>query len=292
MGRTIPAPAGGRSDCVRDACGAPRRPDTPFDTALFLPPDSRPMTPKEPVRHTTEIAGLPIHYREWPGDGKDRDLVLLLHGFLDHGGTFGPLVAAAAAKLARARVIAPDFRGHGRSGWVAPYDYYYFSDYIGDTVRLLRRFDYERLALVGHSMGGSVALMLAGAWPELVQALVLLEGLGPPHQEPAAAVAQLRVWVEQVDAVRSRPPRGMPSVAEAAKRLCTLNRRLDPSLAYDLAREGTQAAADGRVHWTFDPLHRTRTPVIFDATRAKAFYRAVRCPTLLVEGELGYSPPW
>lgn len=43
-------------------------------------------------------------------------------------------------------------------------------------MRLLRRFDHERLALVGHGMGGSVACILAGAGPELVHAVALLEG--------------------------------------------------------------------------------------------------------------------
>jgi pimeloyl-ACP methyl ester carboxylesterase len=239
----------------------------------------------DPQSRRVEIDGFAIHYWEWlPAQGDAAaDLVVLLHGFLDHGYTFAPMVAAARARFT-ARLVAPDFRGHGRSGRVGPGGYYYFPDYIGDTWRLIERIPHRRLAVVGHSMGGSVAWMLGGAWPARVSAMVLMEGLGPPDFPSEDSAALLRQWVESVDRVRAHPPRSMATVEDAATRLRQANPLLPESIALDLARTGTERAIDGGLIWAFDPLHRTPSPLPFSLRRARAFWSAITCPVLHVLG--------
>jgi pimeloyl-ACP methyl ester carboxylesterase len=70
----------------------------------------------------------------------------------------------------RWRVFALDLRGNGRSGW-AP-GRYRLEDFTEDTVAFIRQLD-KPVVLVGHSLGGAVALMAAALCPEKVKALII-----------------------------------------------------------------------------------------------------------------------
>jgi len=70
----------------------------------------------------------------------------------------------------RWHVYAMDLRGNGRSGWVA--GHYRLTDFTGDTVSFLRQLNAPAV-LVGHSLGGAVALMAAAQCPEKVKALII-----------------------------------------------------------------------------------------------------------------------
>lgn len=79
------------------------------------------------------------------------------------------------------RCIAPDMRGFGASE--APAGNYAVSDYAADAAELIRTFEIETFALVGHSMGGKIALALAAENPPGLQSLILLAP-SPPTPEP------------------------------------------------------------------------------------------------------------
>ena len=105
-----------------------------------------------------------------PSDG---DPVLLLAGadspgFRWTGAVVDPLVAAGH------RVIRYDHRDCGRSSRIAPSDPYLLIDLAGDVVALLAALGIERVHLVGRSMGGTVAQVLALDHPRVVRSLTLL----------------------------------------------------------------------------------------------------------------------
>src|SRR5262245_47174457 len=83
--------------------------------------------------------------------------LLLLHGIFDAGSTWD----LAAGPLSRAGhdVIAPDLRGFGKSDWIGPGGYYHFPDYVADIAALVDELNPARLGVVGHSLGGNVALL-------------------------------------------------------------------------------------------------------------------------------------
>jgi pimeloyl-ACP methyl ester carboxylesterase len=130
-----------------------------------------------------------------------------------------------------------------------------------------------------------VASMYAGTFPDRVSALILLEGFGPPAGEPGDMPSRVRQWIEEVSRTRARAPRSLPDLDAAAARLQAGNPRLDPATARRLAQDGTVPAPDGGVLWSFDPLHRTRSPQPFLLAQAEAFWRNIRCPTTLVVAE-------
>jgi pimeloyl-ACP methyl ester carboxylesterase len=225
--------------------------------------------------------GLNYHVLEW-GDPEAEHTVLLLHGFLDHAWTWENVVDAGLG-AAGWRVVAPDLRGHGDSDWIGPGGYYHFADYIADVHALVHALQPRSLSLVGHSMGGSVAAYFAGAFPERVRKLALLEGLGPPQSRDTAPERMQR-WVHAWKAARERAPKSYATVEEAAARLVEHDPLLPRELALKLAEKGTAPALGGRVRFKHDPLHATPGPIGFHLMFAREFWQGVACPTLVVMG--------
>ena len=95
-------------------------------------------------------------------------------------------------------VIAPDLRGFGESDRVGAGGYYHFPDYVADVAALIEALAPARLAVVGHSMGGTIAALYAGVAPTRVERLVLIEGIGPPAMDPAAAVDRMAAWLRDL----------------------------------------------------------------------------------------------
>lgn len=231
-----------------------------------------------------EANGLTHHVLVWNERARNKGTVVLLHGFLDLSWSFERLATRLAARY---HVVAPDFRGHGDSGRVGAGGYYYFPDYTADLARLLPQVARERVNLVGHSMGGMVATHYTGAFPDKVARLVLLEGIGPPTGDAEQAPEQLLQHIQTVDEARARALRPLPSIDAATERLRKTHPRLDARWARLLAERATHPAPDGPPGsrlWKFDPLHRTRSPLIFQASQFAVFARRIRCPVLLVNG--------
>ncbi|WP_344173988.1 alpha/beta fold hydrolase [Pilimelia columellifera] len=99
--------------------------------------------------------------------------MVLLHGLGEDERGWGPVLPALAA---RHRVYALDFRGHGRSAHPGEYSFELMRD---DVIAFLETIDVTRCVLVGHSMGGTVAILLAQKAPHLLTHLVLEDVTAP-----------------------------------------------------------------------------------------------------------------
>ena len=85
------------------------------------------------------------------------------------------------------RAVAFDFRGHGRSDPATNGDYS-IAGMASDISAVVDSLGLERFVLVGHSMGGGAALAYAGAHPERVAGLLLLDPIGDAKQISPAGV--------------------------------------------------------------------------------------------------------
>jgi pimeloyl-ACP methyl ester carboxylesterase len=225
--------------------------------------------------------GLDHHVLQW-GDGGS-PTALIVHGFQDAAATWDDVAAALAA--AGMRVLVPDMRGFGDGPRVPRGAYYHFPDYVADIAGLVGRLaGAAPVFLIGHSMGASVASYFAGAFPERVAKLSLVEGVGPPDSGPDVAPTRMRRWVETVDAINeAREVEVFASVDDALARLMRYNPHIDPEM---LARRATQLLrpVDGGFAWKGDPLHTTTSPAPFFVKSFQAFLRCVTCPVLYVSG--------
>jgi pimeloyl-ACP methyl ester carboxylesterase len=98
---------------------------------------------------------------------EDRPLVLL-HGGSARWQAFDSILPDLASSF---HIYAPDFRGHGKSGWM-PHTYR-LQDYAEDTIAFLQQCVAEPAFLFGHSLGGIIALMVASQFPAGVRAVAV-----------------------------------------------------------------------------------------------------------------------
>ena len=109
-----------------------------------------------------------LHVHSW-GD-PDAPPVVCLHGVTAHGERFKRLAELRWAE--RFRIIAPDLRGHGRSGYAPPWT---FATHLADVLETLDALEVDAPDWVGHSFGGRLLLELAAAHPARVRRAVLLD---------------------------------------------------------------------------------------------------------------------
>jgi lipase len=131
-----------------------------------------------------------LHVNEW-GDA-DAPPLVCLHGVTGHGERFRQLAEERWA--ATFRVIAPDLRGHGQSGWEPPWS---FSTHVGDLVETMDGLGIPQADWLGHSFGGRLVLELAAAHPERLRRAVLLD----PAIDLLPHVAQVAAELELVEPV-------------------------------------------------------------------------------------------
>lgn len=134
--------------------------------------------------------GLTLAYREWLPPAcapAERLPLVLLHGLTGSGADWTPVAARLAT---RRRVIALDARGHGLSDWSA--DAAYAGDaHFADVATALDALGVARCDLAGFSMGGSVAILVAGALPERVARLVVVDAYPAPEMSAGSrAIAE------------------------------------------------------------------------------------------------------
>lgn len=244
----------------------------------------------EPRNHAIDVRGLKIHYLEW-GDRGDEPL-LLIHGFLDHARSWGPFVECLQRRAGHSLwIVAPDCRGHGDSGWVGAGGYYHFPDYLLDLDSLIASLGVSSVALLGHSMGGTISFLYAGTFPRRVRKLVLVEGIGPIGLNFSDAPRRMENWIAEVKAVKRKEPREYATLEDAAARLRKGNPRLKRDFALQLAAWGMKKNENGKWAWKFDPLHRTMAPQPFYSGQAMAFYRRIECPVLIIRGKESRQTP-
>ena len=227
------------------------------------------------IEKTVSVRGLDLRVCEW-GAGP---IIVLLHGFLDQGAAWQPVAKQLSA--AGYRVIAPDARGHGRSGHVSLGGNYHFPDYLSDLDSIGRQLQWGTFHLVGHSMGGTIACMYAATRPEALRSLVLIEGVGPQFERPADLTKKLTTHLDQLAA--PRPHRIMESVELAARRMSKLNSGLSDSLALLLAERVTVPVEGGYI-WSWDPMHRNRLPALFLKEAWLELLGNIKAPTSLIYG--------
>ena len=123
----------------------------------------------EPTSQRIEVSdGLSLHALEWSSEGVP---MLLVHGFGNEAHIWDDFAPHVAGHY---RVVALSLRGHGDSDW-DPEKRYDYSNHVADLERVTEQLGIERMVLVGHSLGGRVAMLFAGLHPERLAGLVIVD---------------------------------------------------------------------------------------------------------------------
>ncbi|MCE4553153.1 alpha/beta fold hydrolase [Roseateles cellulosilyticus] len=241
------------------------------------------MTHVYPLRRSSRsefltLRGLRHHVLRWGQPLPGQPPLVMLHGWMDVAASFQFVVDALAGER---EIVALDWRGFGLSDRAGA-DCYWFPDYLGDLDALLDRLSPGApVDLLGHSMGGNVAMSYAGVRPQRIRRLINLEGFGMPDVASAAAPERLNRWLDELKA----PPELRPyaTLAAVAERLMKNNARLTPDKAAWLAGHWARETAEGFV-LNADPAHKLANPVLYRKDEVLACWRRIAAPVLWVEG--------
>lgn len=203
--------------------------------------------------------------------------IVMLHGWMDSGAAFQLLADALPDDWP---LMAIDWPGYGHSD---PYPGgYWLPEYIADLEWFLDRILPESpVRIIGHSLGGTVASLLAGLRPARLRWLVNLEGLGAPRLEPDASVDHLISWL---DALRNPLRlRRYASLDELATTVQIRNPLLSRARARFLASVWSSPVENG-VQLLADPLHQLPNPIRYSREELNACIERIACPVLLLIG--------
>ena len=232
------------------------------------------------------IRGLQYHVRVWGEPQAGQTPLVMVHGWMDVAASYQFVIDALPTDR---YVIAPDWRGFGlTTGAVC--DHYSFPDYLGDLDFLLDHYTgTQAVDLVGHSMGGNVAMMYAGARPERIRRLVNLEGFGMPATRPAQAPGRYARWMDELKKVHSGAMalKGYDGLDGVAQRLMKTNPRLGPDKAQWLAQHWAHevTGADGQPQWQIlgEAAHKVTSAQLYRVDEALELYARISAPLLAVE---------
>lgn len=215
------------------------------------------------------IEGRRLYVREW--GPLDAPAVVILHGIIGNSHEWDTV----AARLATARrVILPDQRGHGASDWA---DGYRADGFVADLAALVDALGLGVFDLVGHSLGGIVAILYAGGAGSRARSLAVLD-IGPDSLTDAGVVDGVR---EMVGAAASA---GYRDVDQAVAAWIAGNPRARPAETRRWAAQCLHRRPDGTWGWSFDAAGLGE--FIDDAGGLPLWsaLRRISIPTLLVRG--------
>jgi len=236
-----------------------------------------------PTSHIYFSQRLRLHYVDWGNE--DAPPLLMVHGGRDHCRNWDWVAEALRDDY---HIIAPDLRGHGDSQWMIGGSYNHV-DYVYDIAQLLHQTNMNPVTIISHSLGGSIALMYAGLYPETVTKLISIEGMGPPPEMVKQRIDvpiedRLQAWVSDLRKASGRIPRRYASLEDAYERMQTENPHLSEAQARHLTIHGSNQNEDGTYSWKFDNYVRTFAPIGIPFEEQYSLWGRISCPTLLVRG--------
>lgn len=204
-----------------------------------------------------------------------------LHGWLDNAASFTEL----APQLNNTIFTALDLAGHGYSEHRPAGSFYHLWDYVLDVVEVLQ-LQKQSVWLVGHSMGGAVALLVAAIVPEKVRGLVLLDNVGPLTDVPSNRVTTLQRAIQRM--IKFKPNNG----TRYSSKEDMIRARMDgfTKLGYfassQLVERGALMKQD-QWFWRHDGKLGFPSPYRMDDESVAAFMEKVSCPTLVLLANQG-----
>jgi pimeloyl-ACP methyl ester carboxylesterase len=216
-----------------------------------------------------------MSYLEW-GDARNRDVVVCVHGLTRNARDFDEL---ARALCGRFRVVCPDVAGRGDSDRLADPMRYDVPQYVADMVTLVARLDVEAVSWVGTSMGGLIGMALAALPGSPIQRLVLNEA------GPVISLASLQRIGSYVG---NTPAFATIEQAEAYVRMICAPFGPHSDAQWRQLTEAWMKKEEGGWRPNYDPgiAEAFRATMPDKDLELWPLYDAVRCPTLVLRGEL------
>lgn len=208
--------------------------------------------------------------------------VIALHGWLDNANSFARL----APKLSGLRIVAVDFAGHGHSDHRPRGAGYALADYAFDVLCVAEQLGWKQFALLGHSLGAIVSVIIAGSFPERVTRLALIDGIvlrsGPDIDAAENMGKALEAQLAHGHKRKSVHPTLDRAIEARMKGMVAVSRE-----AAELLAQRGMMPVPGGYSWRSDSRLTLPSPLRLTDAQAMSFVRRVTCPTTLVVAEEG-----
>ena len=189
------------------------------------------------------INGLRLHYLDFGNSAKPP--LICIHGLSGNAHNFDGLAAHLAPNH---HVISIDVRGRGDSQW-GPADDYNQTNYNSDLATLIDRLTFQRVTLIGTSMGGMIAMLYAGGYPERVERMVLND-VGP--EVDLAGIKRITDYIS----IAPTEFASLPEVGEYYRQNYPLMRQMPEQELLDFVKWAVKPTGNGTLGWKIDPAIR------------------------------------
>lgn len=228
---------------------------------------------------------------KWWGP-QNRQPILALHGWQDNAGTFDRLCPLLPAHIP---ILCIDLPGHGKSShYPKGMQYFIFWDGICLIRRIVRRYGWENVTLLGHSMGGALTFMYAASFPDDVEKLINIDIAGPTVRDTERIAANTGKALDKFLDYENLPLKKLPcydyedmiklvldaydgSVDEASVKV--LMRRGMLPAPPETEKEGFNFARDLRL--------KVSALGMFTMEQVLAYAKQIRCKVLNIRAEPG-----
>lgn len=228
-----------------------------------------------------KVGGLELAAKQF--GAAEKPAIIALHGWLDNAATYDRL----APLLTDYRVIALDFAGHGYSAHRAEGVRYHMLDNVDDVIGFADAMGLDRFVLMGHSMGAGIATYAAASFPERIEKLILIEGIGSNTSRPDEAPKVLRQAVEDLKKAGAKRKPVYEQRQEAIVARSQSIGGISESAAAILCSRGLEPVENGFT-WRSDPRLKMSSAIRLTEEMVQAYLAALSMPVLLMRGEQSF----
>ena len=212
--------------------------------------------------------------------------IIALHGWLDNAASFDFI----APHILNADIIALDLSGHGNSSHRSYLGAYNIWQDVIEILAVANQMQWQTFSVLGHSRGAVIAALLAGCFPERIEASVLLEWVLPEIKEELNFPSQLAQSISTSFMLHSRP-RNYYKSKEAAI-LARVNGKFPVSMASASAFAERGIHHDGKgYYWCSDPKLLAPPEIKLTPLHAQECVAAFTHQSLVILGDKGLLAP-
>lgn len=227
----------------------------------------------KPVDRYLKVNNLTIHYLDWGNVGAP--IMLILHGVTRFAHAMDGIARFFADRF---QVLAYDLRGHGTSDW-DPKGHYGIDTHRSDLECLISLLNLENIVLLGHSLGGSIAMSYMYHNPSNVVKAAVIEDVGPHVEKPVKRPSSIESELE-------RTPKMFASWEQASDYWRKSRPELSKLALKRRVNSSMRELENGTVTWVWDISgvlnHMKNGPKGTDDRWD--YVKAITCPTLVVRG--------
>lgn len=228
------------------------------------------------------ISGLTIACKIW--GNPQHPPIIALHGWLDNANSFDYLAQYLQHDY---YFVAVDLPGHGHSSHLPLSINYHFIDGIFIVIQIINALKFNKVHLLGHSMGACLGSLVAGVAPDRFFSLSLIEGLGPFSSPGETACKQLSKYSDFLTQKAIKKPKGYPQFDSAA-----LARAIKGYVSIDIAKllcERGVKEDNGVYYWRHDRRLLEPSPLRMTELQILSCLKNIKAKTCLIWASKGFS---